>query len=190
MLQQSDVSIRIDSPTGTVYTAGTLQSMGADFAEYYPNVGNYIIPDGTIVTRVGDSVRPVSNDLDAMLGVVSSTATMTGNGADMHWSGKYVMDHFGRPIKMNGEYVLNPSYRKSAYIPRSERPNEFTLVALMGQVFVRVDKHVKVNDCVDPRGRRSTIPTRLKVMRIEHPYDETKGYAVAFCMLFPKRRKM
>jgi hypothetical protein len=71
--------------------------------------------------------------------------------------------------------------------PRSESPDEWTPVALLGQVFVRVSQDVKDGDKIKPSnggiGITSSHKTGLKCMKITTPYDEEKGYAVAKCLI-------
>ena len=81
----------------------------------------------------------------------------------------------------------NPAFDLSqTNIPRSSRPEEWTCVGLLGQVHVRVDATVQVEDWVMPVdgiGTKSSNRTNLKCMEIRQAFDESKGYAVAFCLL-------
>lgn len=82
----------------------------------------------------------------------------------------------------------NPEYDpKRKQTPRSERSEEWTPVALIGEVHTRVDASVRVDDFVAPSkfagiGTRSEEVTRLRCMDIRQPYDSNKGYAVALCL--------
>jgi hypothetical protein len=80
----------------------------------------------------------------------------------------------------------NPDYdpeRKQA--PRSERPEEWTLVGLLGQVFVRCDGTVKPGDFVKSKGRgigtKSDEKTRLRAMKVTKEYDG--NYSIVYCLL-------
>jgi len=83
--------------------------------------------------------------------------------------------------------VENPSYDPGREnIPRSQRPEEWTCVGLLGQVHVRVDDSVSVGDFVEAgingvgtKGNASS----MRCMEIRQPFDTAKGYAVAFCFL-------
>lgn len=84
--------------------------------------------------------------------------------------------------------VENPDYDPSQFqIPRSERFNEWTPVALIGEVHTMVDETVTVDDFVKPGdvdglGTRSDTITKLRCMDVTVPYDESRGYAVALCL--------
>lgn len=75
---------------------------------------------------------------------------------------------------------FDPSYENT---PRSERPAEWTVVGLLGQVHVRVGADVRPDDYVAADGSRSDAPTRLRCMEIRSPYNAGRGYAIAFCLI-------
>lgn len=84
--------------------------------------------------------------------------------------------------------VENPDFDPAKpNVPRSERPEEWSCIGLLGQVHVRVKGDVAAGDWVqagaDGVGQLSDAPTNLRCMEIRTPYDDTKGYAVAFCLL-------
>lgn len=84
--------------------------------------------------------------------------------------------------------VENPDYKSELEnVPRSERPNEWTCVGLLGQVHVRVASDVQVGDFVAAGnggvGVKSDTATNMRCMEIRKPFDAAKGYAVAFCLL-------
>lgn len=99
-----------------------------------------------------------------------------------------VLDENGEPMKdEEGEIVTkretvtvqvyreNPDFDPAMpQIPRSDRPEEWTCVGLLGQVRARVGEGVSPGD---------VIGDRLTVMSITQPYDSDKGYAVARCLL-------
>lgn len=89
-----------------------------------------------------------------------------------------------------------------AYAPRTERPREWTVVALLGQVPVRVAADVQEGDDLEPGadgigvrwgtdstaqaaalGRATGRGAQLEVMAIEQPFDPAVGYAVAWCLV-------
>ena len=86
----------------------------------------------------------------------------------------------------------NPNYDPTApNIPRSERPNEWTCVGLMGQLRVKVGADVEQamleSDGTDliyvaGDGSLSATPTRLECMKIRTPFNAQSGYAVALCL--------
>lgn len=96
--------------------------------------------------------------------------------------------------------VENPDYDPTREnVPRSERPAEWTCVGLLGQVYVRVAEDVEVGDFLaggdNGLGLKAILPHHIKevmkyvglhgiqVMRMETPYDATRGFAVAKCLI-------
>jgi hypothetical protein len=82
----------------------------------------------------------------------------------------------------------NPNYDiEREQISRKERPDEWTVVGLTGQVYVRLNKDVKVGDNVkawkDGIGQTSEKDTNIIVMKITQEYDNSKGYAIGFCLI-------
>lgn len=78
------------------------------------------------------------------------------------------------------------------YVPRADRPEAWTAVAMMGQIKVRVADGVAPGvlldagkDGVGVAAKRGARPggARLKVIRITQPYDAAKGYAIAHCWM-------
>lgn len=82
----------------------------------------------------------------------------------------------------------NPDYDASLeQIPRSERRNEWTPVAHVGEVFTRVDASVVMDDYVTPSvvpgvGTKADGVTKLRCMEILRDYDNSRGYAIALCL--------
>jgi len=91
------------------------------------------------------------------------------------------------PQQMISVPIENPEYDPTqTNIPRTDRPEEWTCVGLVGQVYVRVDNTVAVGDWVSPVngiGTQSTERTNLFCMEIRQAYSAEKGYGVAFCLL-------
>lgn len=82
----------------------------------------------------------------------------------------------------------SPDYDpEQAYVPREQRPEEWTCVGLLGQLPVAVDATVRVDDAVGAGpgglGVRSSKATRLECMEILVPFDEARGYGVALCLV-------
>lgn len=86
--------------------------------------------------------------------------------------------------------VENPDYDPSQFqIPRSERFDEWTPVALIGEVHTMVDATVAVDDFVQPGeviglGTKAYEMTKLRAMEITMPYDSKRGYAIALCLVY------
>lgn len=72
-------------------------------------------------------------------------------------------------------------------MPRSERPEEWTCVGLLGQVHLRVDDTVQAGSRVtagaDGVGTAGENERFIQCMELRQPYDAAKGYAVAFCLI-------
>lgn len=85
--------------------------------------------------------------------------------------------------------VEDPNYNALLpQLPRSERPREWTLVGLIGQVYVRVTEHVAPGDWIRAtttpgRGGKSSSKTALRCMKITKSYSSDFGYAIALCAL-------
>ncbi|WP_069112255.1 peptidase G2 autoproteolytic cleavage domain-containing protein [Jiangella alba] len=82
----------------------------------------------------------------------------------------------------------NPDYDPGqANVPRSERPEEWTCVGLLGQVHLRVDDTVQAGSRVtagaDGVGTAGENERFIQCMELRQPYDAAKGYAVAFCLI-------
>ena len=168
-LSQSNAFRVID--TGIVYSNGSYNSSGADYAEYEEWAdGNITNEDrvGFFVTYDENSKKKIrkANAGEWILGVVSGQPCVIGN-SDEHWMGRYILDDFGRFIEETFEYEEieidsetgdeitvtktgtkwkeNPAYDKEReYISRSERP-EWDAVGWVGVLNVRDDGTCKPN---------------------------------------------
>lgn len=175
----------ISNATGLIKSVlATSVGTFADFAEYFPNITGAEIPVGTIVQVNGEGVEPWDGSF-RIAGVVSATAAFIAGDSHFTWAGRYLYDEFGRPVMVEGvdedtgETVMvqaeNPEYNPDiANVARSERPDEWSCVGIVGQVFTRVPKATKPNDM---------IGDRLEVMKITTPFNRKKGYAVAKCFI-------
>jgi len=183
----------LDCKMGDIEIAGTLTPghLFSDYAEMFENKHKKIIPVGTIVTfdeDYPDKIIPGKNSRlkrNRILGVISASACVLAGNNAFCWSQKFLTDEFNRPIlDKNGEQKINPDHNpRMKHIKRSERPREWSAVALLGQVPVRVGADVDPGEYVDVYGVRSRTKTRLLCMKIITPYDESRGYAVAKCLL-------
>jgi hypothetical protein len=80
----------------------------------------------------------------------------------------------------------NPDYDpEKEQVPRSERPKEWTLVGLLGQVYVRCDETVKPGDFVKSKdkgiGTTSEEKTKLQAMKVTKAFDGK--YSIVYCLL-------
>lgn len=85
---------------GQGYCTGTWQAGGADYAEYFEWAdGNPAREDrtGCSVSLDGNKIRPAASG-DVVIGVVTSRPTVVGDGAFLHWQGKFLTDDYGRVL--------------------------------------------------------------------------------------------
>ena len=206
----ANIKVVIDSKSGNI-TAEGFNVNGADYAEYFENATGKEIPLGTIVAQTNGKVAPAKRNQD-ILGVVSATAGVIGNESSFAWNNRYLKGEFGEDItetvkwashlKYEGIYsecpeelldevevshkevpVENPDYDPDAeYLPRSKRPDEWTVVGLMGQVLVRVNEEIN-KPYINVDGKGTDNETRLKVMKVTKQYDAATGYGVVLCFL-------
>lgn len=188
---------------GDIQMAGSLTSSHtfSDFAEMFANATGVEIPLGTIVAEEDGAVRPAKPG-DDIVGVVTATAVVTAGDTPFAWQGRYLSDEWGQPVmeeipdpEHDGHEPAplirvrkeNPVWNPDApQIPRSARPDQWTRVGLLGQVFTRVAADITPGDriaALDGIGVKSAERTGLRCMTITHPFDAVKGYAVARCLI-------
>ena len=197
-------TIHLYSETGNIEIGGqlTTQSNFSDFAEYLINKEGKEIEPGLLVTQEEDGVR-LCQAGEPILGVVSHTAAIIAGDSPFCWQGRYLKDEWGRFIYETKDVinekgkkerihvkVENPDYNPDRpYLKRSERPDQYTPVGLLGQVFVRVSEGVKSGDrvCSGANGLGIKITnnkrTGIKCLYITQPYNKEKGYAIAKCLI-------
>ena len=178
--------------TGSLAIGGSLIQNASDYAECFewydgnPNKEDRI---GYIVTLEGNKIR-FADSTDDILGIISGTAGVIGNAAELDWKDRYLTDEYGRiiydeieleqttcdpndPEKEIVETIcrkvprINPDFDSTLeYVPRTERP-EWGVVGLMGQIYVRDNGLAVIGGYVTPtRGiaTPSLEPTRMRVM--------------------------
>ncbi|QPF46880.1 peptidase G2 autoproteolytic cleavage domain-containing protein [Bacillus subtilis] len=195
---EGNKKIELDAMGGNVRATNRVESVSdlKDFAEYFESADGQKIEASYLVALEGEKIRKADAG-DKILGVVSKTAGLVLGGAAFDWKDRYLRDEFGGIIYRevyDGERVItvpaeNPDYDPSEeYKPREER-DEWHVIGLIGQVFVRIDSTVRVGDSVSAiKG----IATKAEsngygtVMKIEMPYDEEKGYGVAKMIVTPQ----
>lgn len=92
---------------GAVIGKAAYQSSGADYAEYFEWLdGNIDNEDrrGFFVTMEGNKIRKAKEG-EYILGIVSAYPAVIGNN-DMEWSGKFLLDEFGDPIKKTQKVIV------------------------------------------------------------------------------------
>lgn len=186
----------LNSLSGNIKSTGTItgSSTFSDYAEYFESVDGSAIPTGIIVTLDGDKIK-IANEGDDMLGVISETAGAVLGQADFYWQDRYLRNEFGGLIyeeitdgsgRVFSVPKENPDYNPDQeYESREDRP-EWNIVGLLGQIHIRIDETVNHGDYISPKdglGTKSTDLKQWKVMKITTPYDATKGYGVALCLV-------
>ncbi|AEB22942.1 MULTISPECIES: peptidase G2 autoproteolytic cleavage domain-containing protein [Bacillus amyloliquefaciens group] len=189
--------IELHAKEGTIKASGgvTGSSTFSDYAEYFESLSGEKIPTGTLVTLEGDKIRPAEKG-DLMLGVISETAGVILGESSFHWSGRYVKNEFGGYVyeeqkDANGHTVMapkeNPDFRpEEDYASRQER-DEWNIVGLIGQVFVRCDETVEAGDFIHAHNgiaTKSDSPDqRWQVMKVIKEFDADKGFGVALVFI-------
>lgn len=189
----------LKSISGNFNHAGTLNSGHdfADFAEMFPNLTGTEQGMGLLQTLEGYGVRPAQEN-EPIIGVTSATAGIVLGDTPFSWQGRWLKDEFGAYIYEDvydeelEECVKvpkeNPNYEpKEDFASRQDRPDEWTVVGLVGQVYVRVTEDVRTMNYIKAHshgvGTTSEEPTNIQVMQITTPFDVNKGYAVAYCLI-------
>lgn len=167
----------ISNATGVIKSVTTFSASGtfADFGEYFENRDEGVIPFGTIVMLDGDKITAWDGE-GAVLGVISATVAFMGNDADFEWQGRWLKGDFGEAIvDSEGLPIENPDYDPAKeMLARSARPDQWSPVGLLGQVFTRVSSSARPGD---------VIGGKLRVMSITKKYSARTGYAVAKCFI-------
>ena len=88
-------------------------------------------------------------------------------------------------------FIPVPSFDAAAtYVPRRSRPDEWTVIGLLGQLCVRVDESVEPGDFVKSskggigkQAETATAGASVYCMELHSEYDAERGYAVAMCLV-------
>lgn len=186
-------------------TSGDLQLAGqltpghsfTDVAEVFPNLTGQKQGYGLLQTIDGFGVRPAQEG-ERVIGVTTATAAIVLGDTPFSWQGRWLKDEWGAYIyetiidEETGEEITypkenpewNPELEQQS---RLQRPDEWTVVGLIGQVYVRLKEDVQPMDYVkawqNGIGQKSLEPTNLQVMKITQEYDAEKGYKIGFCLL-------
>ncbi|WP_412094900.1 peptidase G2 autoproteolytic cleavage domain-containing protein [Bacillus atrophaeus] len=195
---EANKKIELNAKDGTIRSTGPIESVSnlKDLAEYFESADGKKIEASYLVALEGDKIRKADKG-DKILGVVSKTAGLVLGGAAFYWNDRYLRDEFGgivtREIYDDGEIISvpaeNPNYDPTMeYTPREER-EEWHVIGLLGQVFVKIDETVEVGGSVSAVNGIATKATEAgygTVMAITTPYDSTKGYGVAQMIVSPQ----
>jgi hypothetical protein len=136
----------IESLGGSMYVDGDFINSGADYAELFPNAECVPLDPGYAMTLADEGSARLACKGDSVLGVVSCNPTVVGNESPFSHHGRWLRDIFGRRVmapNVDGEQVpqQNPEWdaaRAAEYKRRRDRPEQWVIVGLMGQLPVRV----------------------------------------------------
>lgn len=186
---------------GNVNQAGVLAQSQTftDIAKMFENaVEGEEIPVGSLVTLEGRKVR-LAVEGDDLLSSISATYVQLLGDSSLTWAGRYKRDKFGKLLiekvwdEELGEnvdaFIENEDFDpEQEQIPRSQRPTEWSPVAMVGEVHVKVDETVEVNSYVaagsEPGlGTKGIGRTTLRCMEIREEFDTDLGYAIALCLV-------
>ncbi|MFA5528405.1 MAG: peptidase G2 autoproteolytic cleavage domain-containing protein, partial [Peptostreptococcales bacterium] len=185
--------------TGDFEHAGQISSGHSftDFAELFPNLTGQEQGYGLLQTIDSFGVRPAQEG-ERIIGVTSATAGIILGDTPFSWQGRWLKDEWGAYVyetitdeetgKEIQSPIENPEWNpEEKQQSRKERPDEWTIVGLVGQVYVRLEEDVEVMDYVEAGnegiGQKSSEPTNIQVMKITQEYDAEKGYKIGFCLL-------
>lgn len=112
---------RIESISGDIYSDGVVGAGAADYAEAFENVTpGSALPVGSLVARTGRKVRLATTG-DEILGVVSANPAICGNSAPLDWQGRYQRDAFGKFLTESVAFVRWPAtFEQRARVPAAE----------------------------------------------------------------------
>lgn len=205
--------IRLESDGGVGRFKGNITTSGFDYAEYFPNLNKGTISNGTIVTLSEDRVKPAQEGdfilgvVSGTSGIIGNSAefcwhkrhlvdefgvTITEDVEVVSFNDYYgLVSECSKPIPSDAKRwieatpVENPDYVdiSSEYQSRGERKEDWSIIGLMGQVFVRTSEQLEEGDHVTASGSKSVQETRLRVMKMTTDFDPNKGYGVAFCLI-------
>ena len=198
VISADNIKWKIQSSTGNADFSGVITSGpgSGDYAELFENGEGEEIPVGCLVSLKGDKVVKATGDY--VFGAVSKTYSILAGCDQFSWAKKYLTNEFGEVVytkvtdKKTGEilYVpkINPEYNTNLdHVSRLDRPSEWTPVGLIGQMYIRIDDSVNMDDkyisAKNGIGVHSDKETNCIIMQITTPYDINKGYGVAKCFI-------
>jgi len=204
---------QFNSSDGTGQMAGALTQSTpfSDFAEMVKNGSGTEIPDGSLLAIFGDKVYPAITG-DEIIGIVSATPGALHGDTPFCWQGRFERDEWGKVVKEEVTVVEGKSKIKLEVpkdvsdfdvkrenVPRSQRPNEWTICGMTGIIRTRIDNTVTQHDVDEAAeyrknvfiapsdiagvGKASVEKTNVRVMSVEKEYDAENGYGIAICMI-------
>lgn len=160
---------------GTVYSKGSYNTSGADYAEYFEwTDGNPNNEDrrGYFVTTEGDKIKIADSTSSFVIGIVSGNPCIIGN-ADEDWSNRWLKDEFGTFImeefdEEETKMVIDKQTREKTFVKTGvilksfrfkENPDydptqeyierkdrkEWSAIGMMGVLSVRDNGECKIN---------------------------------------------
>lgn len=188
--------VRTETGTTDVASSVNINQVFTDIAKMFENRDG-AIPVASMVAWDGRKVR-LAQAGDTDVSVHSRTYAILLGDSGLEWSNRYETDEFGEKIltptwdEDTSEYRMLPAESADFdptlhQIPRSARRDEWTPVALTGEVHIRVTADVVPNGYIKAAdggmGTLATGQTRIRCMAITQPFDPAKGYAVALGLI-------
>lgn len=202
-LTNKNLTIKFDGVGGDGYFDGAADVGAADYAELFElAVQGVPLPPGVLVALDDEGKAKIAAAGDEVIGVSTLAPSILGNAAPLNWSGRYLVDEWGVPLRQHVKDVRedgsvyvrsvrveNPDYDHArAYVPRRDRRDQFVAVGLLGQLRVRVQDGVRPGAVVAPGAGGVATASRAKgrgvrVMQILSAFDEARGYAIALAFV-------
>lgn len=194
-------SWRIESNGGYMRSTQAHVTTGLDYAELFENGDGVPQRPGRLQTLKGRRSH-LAQPGDRMLGPVSVTPTVIGGDDGIAWSGRYERDKWGAIVWeiVDGvpQMMTSPKWDPDReQVSRQNRPADWTVVGLLGQVRIPIGPDVVEGDALMP-GKDGIGVTatreyliegvvsggaRIEVMEIVEPYDAETGEGVALCLV-------
>lgn len=186
---------------GTMMIQGPIRTgIGAEgIGVYFPNASGVEVEPGNLMRVNLDGSVSLAPNATEIFGVSAKVCMLAFNGDPLCWGKRYMTDDFGQIImesyfdtdaqNQQRRPKQNPAYdHKKPYVPRSERPLEWTLVIMTGLVYVRVDSTVRNGDRIWSStapgiGKKTTNASVLHCLTVTKAFDAAKGYGVAQCYM-------
>jgi len=105
----ANMTWRIESISGDIYSDGTVGAGAADYAECFElKDPGTALPPGSLVALQRKRAH-LASEWDTVLGVVSAGRSVVGNAAPLAWEGRYLRDEWGQPIWEDVEVARVPA---------------------------------------------------------------------------------
>ena len=164
---------------GNLTVTGTINSNGADFAEFEEwqdgneenadRRGLFVVEDGNYIRLANSSDSP-----DDILGAVSANPTIVGGSNGVCWKGIFERDVFGNLVKQDNELIVSDEYDEELTYTNREHRQEFSAIAYVGKVVMVDDGTCEVNGyCTSADNGIATKTNQRTRFKVRERIDET-----------------